>query len=69
MCETAHRELKKNKLFKIQLHFLLTDKIPNGGNCDFETDWCGWKNSGTAMMLWERHTGPTPTDKTGPGGC
>lgn len=42
------------------------DKIPFGGRCDFEKDWCGWRNSGKALMLWNRHSGPTPTDKTGP---
>lgn len=42
------------------------DKIPFGGRCDFEKDSCGWQNSGKAMMLWTRHSGPTPTEKTGP---
>lgn len=42
------------------------DKIPFGGRCDFEDGWCGWQNSGRVIMLWERHAGPTPTDKTGP---
>lgn len=34
--------------------------------CDFESDWCGWQNSGQATLSWSRHNGPTPTDKTGP---
>lgn len=42
------------------------DKIPAGGRCNFEDGWCGWQNSGRAIMLWERHSGPTPTEKTGP---
>ncbi|KAG4074940.1 hypothetical protein HA402_009365, partial [Bradysia odoriphaga] len=42
------------------------EKIPLGGKCDFESGWCGWQNSGKAIMLWERHHGPTPTEKTGP---
>ena len=44
----------------------IIDKIPYGGRCDFETDWCGWQNGGKTMLLWSRHTGPSPTDKTGP---
>lgn len=44
----------------------VTEKIPLGGKCDFESGWCGWQNSGKAIMLWERHHGPTPTEKTGP---
>lgn len=43
------------------------DKIPYGGRCDFEKDdWCGWENSGRAIMLWSKHRGPTPTATTGP---
>lgn len=42
------------------------EKIPFGGRCDFEGGWCGWQNSGKAIMLWERNSGPTPTEKTGP---
>lgn len=42
------------------------EKIPFGGLCDFESGWCGWRNSGKALMIWERHSGPTPTEKTGP---
>lgn len=42
------------------------EKIPLGGKCDFEHGWCGWRNSGKAIMLWERNSGPTPTEKTGP---
>lgn len=40
--------------------------MPMGSRCDFETGWCGWENSGRAMMAWTRHSGSTPTDKTGP---
>lgn len=42
------------------------DKMPFGSRCDFESGWCGWQNSGKAMMDWHRHLGATPTDKTGP---
>ncbi|XP_070504088.1 tyrosine-protein kinase receptor-like [Chironomus tepperi] len=42
------------------------DKIPFGGRCDFENGWCGWQNSGKALLDWKRNIGPTPTDKTGP---
>ncbi|XP_055534113.1 tyrosine-protein kinase receptor [Wyeomyia smithii] len=42
------------------------DKIPFGGRCDFESGWCGWQNYGNAILSWARHTGPTPTEKTGP---
>lgn len=42
------------------------EKIPFGGRCDFESGSCGWKNSGQAIMAWARHSGPTPTEKTGP---
>ncbi|XP_062558487.1 tyrosine-protein kinase receptor isoform X1 [Armigeres subalbatus] len=42
------------------------DKIPFGGRCDFESNWCGWQNYGNAILSWARHSGPTPTEKTGP---
>ncbi|XP_058055308.1 tyrosine-protein kinase receptor [Anopheles bellator] len=42
------------------------DKIPFGGRCDFETGWCGWQNYGNVILSWARHSGPTPTEKTGP---
>lgn len=45
---------------------VFADKIPFGGRCDFEDGWCGWQNSGKAIMEWARWTGSTPTDKTGP---
>lgn len=45
-------------------HFI--DKIPFGGRCDFESGWCGWHNSDKPILMWSRHSGPTPTDKTGP---
>lgn len=47
-------------------NFFSADKIPLGGRCDFEKDWCGWQNSGKAILKWQRHSGPTPTDNTGP---
>lgn len=51
-------------IYRSTLNF--PEKIPLGGKCDFESGWCGWQNSGKAIMLWERNSGPTPTEKTGP---
>uniref|UniRef100_A0A8W7P6X3 Tyrosine-protein kinase receptor n=1 Tax=Anopheles coluzzii TaxID=1518534 RepID=A0A8W7P6X3_ANOCL len=36
------------------------------GRCDFESGWCGWQNYGNVILSWARHSGPTPTEKTGP---
>ncbi|KAH8298472.1 hypothetical protein KR044_005153 [Drosophila immigrans] len=44
------------------------DKIPFGGRCDFEDDWCGWRDSGKTTLTWSRHTGSSPTHDTGPDG-
>ncbi|KAL9915872.1 anaplastic lymphoma kinase isoform 1-T8 [Glossina fuscipes fuscipes] len=44
------------------------DKIPYGGRCDFENDWCGWHDSGKTILAWSRHTGSSPTHDTGPDG-
>ncbi|XP_037948147.1 ALK tyrosine kinase receptor [Teleopsis dalmanni] len=44
------------------------DKIPYGGRCDFENDWCGWHDSGKTILSWSRHTGSSPTHDTGPDG-
>ncbi|XP_030566432.1 ALK tyrosine kinase receptor [Drosophila novamexicana] len=44
------------------------DKIPYGGRCDFEDDWCGWRDSGRTTLIWSRHTGSSPTHDTGPDG-
>ncbi|KAH8372849.1 hypothetical protein KR009_006577 [Drosophila setifemur] len=44
------------------------DKIPYGGRCDFEEDWCGWRDSGKTVLTWSRHTGSSPTHDTGPDG-
>ncbi|XP_017077953.1 ALK tyrosine kinase receptor [Drosophila eugracilis] len=44
------------------------DKIPYGGRCDFEEDWCGWRDSGKTTLTWSRHTGSSPTHDTGPDG-
>ncbi|XP_034653781.1 ALK tyrosine kinase receptor [Drosophila subobscura] len=44
------------------------DKIPFGGRCDFEEDWCGWRDSGKTTLTWSRHTGSSPTHDTGPDG-
>lgn len=40
--------------------------MPFGSRCDFEDGWCGWENAARAMMDWNRHSGSTPTEKTGP---
>ncbi|XP_052742746.1 tyrosine-protein kinase receptor [Bicyclus anynana] len=42
------------------------DKMPFGSYCNFETDACGFENVPQPILKWSRHSGPTPTDKTGP---
>ncbi|XP_063630408.1 tyrosine-protein kinase receptor-like [Cydia splendana] len=42
------------------------DKMPYGSYCDFELDFCGFENIPQPILKWVRHSGPTPTDKTGP---
>ncbi|CAH2236090.1 jg4787 [Pararge aegeria aegeria] len=42
------------------------DKLPYGSYCNFETDACGFENVPQPILKWSRHSGPTPTDKTGP---
>ena len=42
------------------------EKIPFGARCDFENDWCGWRDSGRTVLSWSRHTGSSPTYDTGP---
>lgn len=44
----------------------MLDNIPYGGRCDFEKDWCGWRDSGETILAWSRHTGSSPTYDTGP---
>lgn len=82
VCDTAQVKCKKNKrdmclkankVCDIDVdcdgkedESLNCEKIPFGGRCDFEGGWCGWQNSGKAIMLWQRNSGPTPTEKTGP---
>ncbi|XP_073844464.1 anaplastic lymphoma kinase isoform X3 [Musca autumnalis] len=44
------------------------EKIPFGARCDFENDWCGWRDSGRTILSWSRHTGSSPTLDTGPEG-
>jgi len=59
--------ISKNRL--INWKFLpIPDKIPYGGRCDFEEDWCGWRDSGKTTLTWSRHTGSSPTHDTGPDG-
>ncbi|XP_041986159.1 ALK tyrosine kinase receptor isoform X2 [Aricia agestis] len=42
------------------------DKMPYGSYCNFEQDSCGFENVPQPILKWSRHSGPTPTDKTGP---
>ncbi|XP_069363176.1 tyrosine-protein kinase receptor [Maniola hyperantus] len=42
------------------------DKMPYGSYCNFEVDACGFENVPQPILKWSRHSGPTPTDKTGP---
>ncbi|KAG7295195.1 hypothetical protein JYU34_022164 [Plutella xylostella] len=42
------------------------DKMPYGAYCNFEQDNCGFENVPQPILKWSRHSGPTPTDKTGP---
>ncbi|XP_045532211.1 ALK tyrosine kinase receptor isoform X1 [Pieris brassicae] len=41
-------------------------KMPYGSYCNFEHDTCGFENVPQPILKWSRHSGPTPTDKTGP---
>ncbi|XP_024885516.1 leukocyte tyrosine kinase receptor [Temnothorax curvispinosus] len=42
------------------------DKIPANAKCNFEDGWCGWTNVPGRPLNWTRHSGPTPTFRTGP---
>ncbi|XP_013145403.1 PREDICTED: ALK tyrosine kinase receptor-like [Papilio polytes] len=42
------------------------DKMPFGSYCNFEAGSCGFVNVPQPILKWSRHSGPTPTDKTGP---
>ncbi|XP_050674682.1 leukocyte tyrosine kinase receptor [Leptidea sinapis] len=42
------------------------DKMPFGSYCNFEQDTCGFEDVPQPILKWSRHSGPTPTDKTGP---
>jgi len=35
-------------------------------SCDFDSNLCGWTNSASDDFDWERESGPTPSDNTGP---
>uniref|UniRef100_A0A8W8HUR7 Tyrosine-protein kinase receptor n=1 Tax=Magallana gigas TaxID=29159 RepID=A0A8W8HUR7_MAGGI len=46
---------------------LPTEELPEGANCDFEVDLCGWHNVQHGDELeWIRHKNSTPTLNTGP---
>ena len=38
----------------------------NPVNCDFDSDFCGWKNAENDEFDWTRHKGEAPSDWTGP---
>ncbi|CAH0598780.1 unnamed protein product [Chrysodeixis includens] len=42
------------------------DKMPFGSYCNFEQGTCGFENVQQPILQWTRHSGPTPTEKTGP---
>ncbi|KAG0713278.1 MAM and LDL-receptor class A domain-containing protein 2 [Chionoecetes opilio] len=39
---------------------------PKGSRCDFEEDWCGWRNVEDDHMDFKRNHGPTSSEYTGP---
>lgn len=45
---------------------LLTGNCPHPGDCDFETDSCGWMNTDVDDFDWLRSAGATVTTGTGP---
>lgn len=47
--------------------FFSIEELPEGANCDFEVDLCGWHNVQHGDELeWIRHKNSTPTLNTGP---
>lgn len=47
--------------------FFYTEELPQGADCDFEVDLCGWHNVQHGDELeWIRHKNSTPTLNTGP---
>ncbi|XP_011878033.1 PREDICTED: ALK tyrosine kinase receptor [Vollenhovia emeryi] len=46
--------------------FANCDKIPENARCNFENGWCGWTNEPGRPLNWTLHSGPTPTERTGP---
>ena len=39
---------------------------PSKGSCDFENGYCGYTNIDDDKFDWIRHSGDTPSVKTGP---
>lgn len=37
--------------------YLILDKIPYGGRCNFEQDMCGWTNVPGKSLTWIRESG------------
>jgi MAM domain, meprin/A5/mu len=46
--------------------FFFADKVPVNSWCTFEDGMCGWRNVGNKELEWNRHSGKTPTNLTGP---
>ena len=40
--------------------------IPSVYDCNFEKDYCNWKNDVSRPILWKRNRGYTSSDETGP---
>jgi hypothetical protein len=40
--------------------------IPSVYDCNFEKDFCNWKNDINRPLKWKRNRGSTDSDETGP---
>jgi hypothetical protein len=45
---------------------LFADKVPVNSWCTFENGMCGWRNVNDKELMWNKHSGKTPTNLTGP---